>query len=103
MITEMIAALKAGQELKQSGTWRQLQVASNALVAIVGAALMVLGWLGFRPDISAEQVAAVCGGIAALGGIYNSYTTVATDKRIGVGMQPRTETPQPTNIFPNSD
>lgn len=84
MISEAIKALQAGEELKNSETWKNLQVTTGAVAAIAGAAFMVLGWVGVDINVTPEQVTAIAGGIAGILGVFNTYTTLATSKRVGV-------------------
>ena len=90
MISEMINALRAGQELKNSTKWKNLQATTGLVTALLGAGIMVLGWVGIHPPLSAEQVGALAGGIAAVLGLFNGYTTVATTQRDDVmGLPPK--------------
>lgn len=87
MISEAVRALQAGEELKNSSSWKNLQATTGAIVAIAGAALMVLKWVGVDINASPEQITAIAGGVAGVLGVFNTYATLATSKKVGV--QPR--------------
>ena len=85
MISELIRALKAGEELKNAETWKSVQATSNALLAVAAAAIAGLGIFGVSVPVSNEQLALIVGGIA---GLLNWYTTLATSRRIGLPAKP---------------
>lgn len=91
MISEAIKALQAGEELKNSAGWKNLQATTGAIISIAGAAFMVLGWVGLDVQITADQTAAIAGGIAGILGVFNTYTTLATSKRVGVSPRGRSD------------
>ena len=95
MISEMIAALRAGEELKNAETWKNAQATTGDVQTIIGAVLAIAGLVGFKLDIAPEQLALIAGGVAGLLGVYNSYLTRATSKRIGLPAG-NTSPPQPT-------
>lgn len=84
MIKELIGALKAGQELKNASTWKNMQATTSAIVAIAGAVFMALGWVGVHIEITTDQVMAIAGGIAGILGVFDTYSTLATSKRVGL-------------------
>ena len=84
MLGELIGALKAGQELKNVEVWKNTQAATGALVAIGGFAVVILGWVGVKIEITTDQLSAIAGGIATLVGVFNTYTTLASSKRVGL-------------------
>lgn len=86
MISEAIKVLQAGEELKNSTSWKNLQATTGAVVAIAGAAIMVLKWVGVEINATPDQITAIAGGVAGVLGVFNTYATLATSKR--VGMQP---------------
>jgi|GEM_PF-4153529 len=102
MITEMIQALSAGQQLKNSEGWKNAQLTSNAIAAVMAGTLAVLSLVGFHPAITHEQVLAIAGGVAAVLGVFNAYATVATSAKIGLpssnGNSDATGNTQPPDI-----
>ena len=84
MISELIRALKAGEEVKNAETWKNIQATTSAIIAISGAIFMALGWVGVHLEISPEQLSAIAGGIAGILGVFNTYSTIATSKRVGL-------------------
>lgn len=75
----LVAVLRHGEELTHAETWKHRQAAVSALVAVLGA---VVPFLPF--EVSQDDLLAVAGGVAALGGVLNAYLVVATSRRVGV-------------------
>lgn len=84
MIGELIRALKAGEELKNAATWKNLQATSSSISAVIGGIFCVLGLVGVHLNVTPEQVIAIAGGIAGILGVFNTYTTIATSKKVGI-------------------
>ena len=84
MISELIRALKAGEELKNKENWKNAQIITGALTSVAGAALMGLRFVGVEVPITDDQIVAIAGGIAAVLGLFNTYTTAATSKSVGL-------------------
>lgn len=84
MITELIKALQAGQELKNAATWKNTQSITGAITAILGFVSLVLPYVGVKVEISSDQIIAIAGGVAAVVGVFNSYTTIATSAKVGL-------------------
>ncbi len=87
----LVAVLRHSEELTHAETWKHRQAAASALVAILGA---VVPFLPF--DVSQDDLLAVAGGVAALGGLLNAYLVIATSKRVGlpaVGADPHPAEP----------
>ena len=78
-IRAAIVVLRHGEELTHAELWKSRQNLTNVLVAILGAVAV------FVPvEMSADDVVAIAGGIAAVSGLFNSYITTATSKRVGL-------------------
>jgi mannose/fructose/N-acetylgalactosamine-specific phosphotransferase system component IID len=84
MITELIDALSCGKQLANSTEWKNAQLTTNAVTGVAAGLLALMPMAGIHPTISHEQVLAIAGGIAAILGVFNTYTTVATTKTIGL-------------------
>lgn len=74
-----IAALRYGSSLADSATYKNRQNLLNALIGLLGAVMIFLPM-----EVSANDVANIAGGIAAVVGLFNIYTTTATTDKIGV-------------------
>lgn len=106
-LTSIFAALRYGSSLTDPVIWKQRQNLTNSLIGLLGAVAV------FLPiGISSDQVIDIVGGIVALVGVYNVYTTTATTDKIGLqpkdtdaGNTPREslgDTPnEPTDPFKN--
>lgn len=79
-LIKVFTVLKQGQALADSATWKQAQVATNALVVIIGAILAFLPQIPLTPD----NITDLATGIALIGGVVNAYFTVATSERVGL-------------------
>lgn len=73
-----LKALQSGESLVNSATWKNRQVSTNALLIVVGAIPQL-----FDVDLSPSDVSLISYGIAAIGGLFNSYLTVATSEKVG--------------------
>lgn len=81
-IKALFRALRAGEQLADSATWKQRQNAASAILVLLGCIAPFLGRFGIT--VGAEDMAAVAGGIAAVGGLFNAYLTTATSKTVGL-------------------
>ena len=80
-IGNLFTALRQGYVLKNPATWKNQQLAVNALAAVIGAAIAIANELGYSIRLSDDIVAAA--GLVVWG-VYNAYTTVATTDKIGL-------------------
>ncbi len=84
MITEMIEALQAGKQLENSAGWKNAQATANAIAAIIAAGVSGLSLFGVHLPITHEQIVTLGSAGAVLLGLFNSYTTAATSKSVGL-------------------
>lgn len=78
-------ALRYGSCLADPAVRKNNQNLINALVGLLGALVV------FLPiEVTSEQVISIAGGVAALIGLYNVYTTTATTTKIGLPARPDT-------------
>lgn len=73
--------LSAGEELANSATWKNRQIAANAVLAVLGGALVFLPPEFAIDDTDLQIVAA---GVATVGGVVNAFLTASTSKRVGI-------------------
>lgn len=83
-IRAAITALNRGEELTHAELWKDRQTAVNTLVALLGALAVFLP----PGTLSHDDVLALAGGAAALGGLFNAYLTNATSARVGLPAEP---------------
>lgn len=91
ILTKIWPALKAGEELTDSTTWKNRQTTTSAVAAVLGLAVVLLPWIGVKVEISSEDITALAGGIAVVLGLLNTFFTAATSKRVGLPSKPETE------------
>lgn len=84
MIRELIRALNAGEELRNAATWKNTQATTGAITAILGFVALVLPYIGVKIETTPEQLSAIAGGVAAVVGLFNGYTTIATSAKVGL-------------------
>jgi len=84
MFIDAIRALRAGQELASAETWKKVQVWTNSAIVLIGSLVSLSAAVGHPIPITADQISTLVTGLAVLVGMYNTYTTVATTKRLGV-------------------
>jgi len=76
----LFRALRAGESLADPATWKNRQLISTAILAILYFLVKVL-----PVDISPDDLNIIADGIALLGCLANGYLTVATTDKIGFG------------------
>lgn len=78
-LSAALQALRHGASLADPAGWKRRQNTVNALAGLIGALL------AFYPmDVSADDVAAIAGGIAAVLGLLNAYLTTASSDKVGL-------------------
>jgi len=87
-IFKVWGALKQGKRLANAATWKNRQIAASTIAAVLGGLIVVLPWFGLKLEVTNEDIMAIAGGVAALGGIINSLLTVATSKKVGLSAKP---------------
>ncbi len=71
-------ALQAGEQLANSATWKNRQLAMNSLLTVMAV------FTAFYPGVAShEDLSAIAAGIAAVAGVFNAYFTTATTDKIG--------------------
>ena len=75
----IFAALRYGSSLTDPAIWKQRQNLINALIGLLGAVAIFL-----PVEVSSDDLSAIAGGVAVLGGLLNAYLTTATTDKIGV-------------------
>lgn len=74
-----LAALRYGSSLTDPTIWKQRQNRLNAIIGLLGAVA------AFLPvEMSHEDMLAIAGGVAAVGGLLNAYLTTATSDKVGL-------------------
>lgn len=78
-LSSVFVVLRHGSEIADPAIWKNRQAAASALAAILGALAP------FLPiEVSNEDLLAIAGGIAAVGGLLNAYFVLATSRRVGL-------------------
>jgi hypothetical protein len=84
MISEIINAVKAGNELKDPAKWKKGQMLTNTIGAVVAGAIVLIKWkfpeLPIPDGLQGNLVEIICGVLVAV----NLYLIPATSKKIGV-------------------
>jgi hypothetical protein len=88
LILALWKAMKSGEQLANSETWKNRQTTISLLVSVIGALSVGLPYLGVKYDFTAEDITAIAGGIAAIGGLLNSVLTTTTSKSVGLSPKP---------------
>ena len=84
-ISAVFRALQAGESLRDPATWKVRQNAINAIMAILGALVVIAPHVGININgLTNEDMLAIAGGIAAIAGLFNNYITTATTTKIGL-------------------
>jgi len=88
IISDIIKALYAGNELRNSAQWKDRTKTVSNTVVIISILLTVASRYGFSIDITPEDVTLIAGAIGAILGTFYSYITVATSKKVGIKTKP---------------
>lgn len=96
-IKAIFVVLRQGEMLSDPGKWKNRQQTGNALLAILGALVPLLG--GAAHDLQPDDLVALAGGIAVALGLLNAYFIPATSDK--VGLPPRRGNPD--HPFPGDD
>ncbi|MDI1362500.1 hypothetical protein [Methylotenera sp.] len=83
-ISLIFKALNQGESLFHVETWKNVQLVTNAITAILMVVVVFVPQLNLTP----ETIQDLASGIALIGGVINGYLTVATTKKIGLGNAP---------------
>lgn len=83
-IGAIIDVLRYGKMLGDPVTWKNRQNAISALTSVLGSLIALLPLFGLTLEVSNEDILAIAGGVAAIGGVLNIYLTTATTDKIGV-------------------
>lgn len=75
----IFGALRHGASLTDPTIWKHRQNLMNALVGLLGAIVLII-----PVEVSNDDIGAIAGGIAVLGGLINTYLTTATTDKIGI-------------------
>jgi hypothetical protein len=73
-------AFKQGKSLTSSTTWKNVQIATNALACVLGVGVYILQMF-VDIHITNEQILTLSGGIAA---IVNVVITIITSDKVGL-------------------
>ncbi len=84
ILTDAWKALKAGEELKNAESWKNRQATGSAVAAVLGLVVVILPHIGVKISLSADDLTAIAGGIAAVLGVCSTFLTTATSKRVGL-------------------
>ena len=76
--------MEAGQSLENANGWANVAQASHAIVAILGFIMVAAKAIGFDLPISDDQLAALAGAVAGIGGTVAAYLHVATNSDRGI-------------------
>jgi len=81
MISDFFNALRKGQELVDSETWKNRTILLNALVAFLAALGAIAKGFGYDVPIDSQ---AIGGGIVAVFALVNGVMQIVTSKRVGM-------------------
>ena len=105
MITEFksfFIAFREGKELVHATTWKNRTLASNALVAFLGAAAVIAKGFGYDFNLDQETISAVGAGIAAFVTVGNSVMHVITSKKVGLSSDSESGSPTGLDALPGA-
>jgi hypothetical protein len=77
-------ALRAGQELAHPETWKRASVWTGSLTALLGAATAIARAYGYSIPLGDAEIATLVSAAAVVVGLFQSWSTMATTRRIGL-------------------
>lgn len=83
MIMTIWHAMKKGKRLRDSATWKNRQIAVDAIVAVLGALVLAGKLFGLEIDIAPEDRETVAAAVFVLVGTFGAIFTAATSKKVG--------------------
>ena len=89
-LAAFIDVLYQGKKLSNSSAWKNRQTLVNLLVGLFAAGLGVAQSFGFNMGVSDADLVEIAGGIGAIVGMFNAYTTTATSESVGVSVNGKT-------------
>jgi len=81
-ISALWRVFRAGESVADPVAWKRGQITVAMLTTLGGAVLALLQAFGVEIQISADQLAAIAGGLLAVVGVFNHVTTVASTDKI---------------------
>lgn len=87
-VGNFITAVRAGWILKNPETWKNRQIAINALAGLMAAGVAISKALNFPLPVTEDQIVALAGGVWAVVSVFNSWATAATTDKVGLPPKP---------------
>jgi fructose-1-phosphate kinase PfkB-like protein len=77
-----------GKSLANAATWKNRTVATNALVAVIGAGTLIAKGFGYDLHLDQQTVEALGAGVAAAVAVFNSVMHVISSDKVGLPAKP---------------
>ena len=90
IITDIIKAMQAGQEITNPETWKNAQNTTNAVAAILSLGISLLRLKGVDLYMTDDSLIALAGGVAAILGVVNGIITTISSKKVGFDAKDKT-------------
>jgi hypothetical protein len=87
-LSDLIRALKAGEELENSTTWKNIQATANSSAVVLAAIVAAFKMVGIELHVTPEELTYIASGVAGVLGVFNTYATIATSKKVGIPVSP---------------
>lgn len=85
-LKSLFAVLKHGERVADPATWKNRQVAVNALTGLLVAIAALAKGSGYDLGVTDAQIeSAVIGGAAVFSLVFNIWATFATSRKVGIG------------------
>ena len=84
MLSELITAMQAGQELENPETWKNRQSTTNAVAVILAGVVIVLRLFGIKLPLDDAQLSVITAAIVGILQLANLVLTLATSKKVGL-------------------
>jgi hypothetical protein len=84
IITDIIKAMQAGQEITNPETWKNAQTTTNSVAAILSIGITLLRLKGVDLHLTDDSLITMAGGVAAILGVVNGIITTISSKKVGI-------------------
>ena len=75
---------KQGKQLANSATWKNRTIATNTLIAVLGAMVAIAKSFGYDLHLDDQTISALGAGVVAAVGVTNSVMHVITSAKVGL-------------------
>jgi hypothetical protein len=84
LITDVINAMRAGQEIANPATWKNVQIATNVLTPLIVLGVSLLRSNGHDFGLTDDTIKPLAGYLGTIFCAVNGIITLVTSKKVGL-------------------